>query len=39
MQPIQIQLSKKQKLFWSIFHWVFEIFIKFWTFKKEKQQS
>ena len=28
-QPIQIQFSQKEKAFFSIFLWIFEIYIKF----------
>ena len=34
-QPIQMQLSKKQKNYFSIFFSIFGIYIKFWTFSKK----
>ena len=35
MQPIQMQLSKKKNFFW--FSWyIFEIYLKFWTFWEKK---
>ena len=34
LQPIQMQLSKKQTFFFSIFFGISKIYIKFWTFWK-----
>ena len=35
-QPIEIQLSQKQKIFSEFFFCSFEIYIKFWTISKKK---
>ena len=37
--PIQMQLSQKQKNFFSIFFCFFKIFIKFWIFWKKRWPS
>ena len=37
-QPIQMQLSQKQKLFFNFF-WIFKITLKFWTFSKQRWPS
>ena len=35
MQPIQMDLSQKQKAFFWIFLCIIEIYIKIWTFEKK----
>ena len=39
IQPIQIELSLKQKIFSKLFFCIFEIYIKFWTFAKKEWPS
>ena len=37
--PIQMILSEKHKMFLSIFCWIFEIYLKFWTFLEKRWPS
>ena len=36
MEPIQMQLSRKQIIFFAVFSTIFEIYVKFQTFSKKK---
>ena len=39
MQPIQMQLSRKEKSFSNFFFYIFEIYSKFWTFFTKRWPS